>query len=72
MKQSERKNKSLPAAPAGGGNAPSLSELKALRAAQRDRAQRVEELKVRLFRITEQHMDQAVRLIRRWLSDGKK
>lgn len=72
MKQSERKKKSLPAAPAGGENSPSLAELRALRAAHRESAQRVEELKVRLFRITEQHMDQAVRLIRRWLSEAGK
>ena len=47
----------------------SLSQLKALRLAQKESNQRVEELKLRLFHITEQHMDQAVRLIKRWLSD---
>lgn len=47
----------------------SLTQLKTLRRAQKETNQRVEELKLRLFRITEQHMDQAVRLIRRWLSD---
>ena len=47
----------------------SLSQLKALRLAQKESNQRVEELKMRLFHITEQHMDQAVRLIKRWLSD---
>ena len=47
----------------------SLAQLKTLRRAQRETNQRVEELKLRLFRITEQHMDQAVRLIKRWLSD---
>ena len=57
--------------PAGQGNGatPSLSQLRALRLAQKETNQRVEELKLRLFRITEQHMDQAVRLIKRWLSD---
>ena len=40
-----------------------------VRLAQKETNQRVEELKLRLFRITEQHMDQAVRLIKRWLSD---
>ncbi|VZH35005.1 conserved protein of unknown function [Desulfovibrio sp. 86] len=40
-----------------------------MRRAQRETNQRVEDLKLRLFRITEQHMDQAVRLIKRWLSD---
>ena len=47
----------------------SLAQLKTLRRAQKETNQRVEELKLRLFRITEQHMDQAVRLIKRWLSD---
>ncbi|SCM74717.1 flagellar M-ring protein FliF [Desulfovibrio sp. 86] len=47
----------------------SLAQLKTLRRAQRETNQRVEDLKLRLFRITEQHMDQAVRLIKRWLSD---
>ena len=46
-----------------------LSQLKALRLAQTESNQRVEELKMRLFHITEQHMDQAVRLIKRWLAD---
>ena len=53
----------------GNGSTPSLAHLKALRLAQKETNQRVEELKLRLFRITEQHMDQAVRLIKRWLSD---
>lgn len=48
---------------------PALSQLKALRLAQKESNQRVEELKMRLFHITEQHMDQAVRLIKRWLAD---
>ena len=49
-------------------NNASLSQLKALRLAQKESNQRVEELKMRLFHITEQHMDQAVRLIKRWLA----
>lgn len=49
-----------------------LAELKALRKAQRATNQRVEELKMRLFRMTEHHMDQAVNLIRRWMEEGKK
>ena len=60
------------ALPSGGGSAsrlPSLAELKALRHAQRETNQRVEELKLRLYRFTDQHMDQAVHLIRRWLTD---
>lgn len=52
-----------------GPSSSSLAQLKTLRRAQKETNQRVEELKLRLFRITEQHMDQAVRLIKRWLSD---
>lgn len=51
-----------------GGNSLSLEELKALRKARKETNQRVEELKQRLFRITEQHMEQVVRLIKRWLA----
>ena len=64
MKQHESDNRQLPA---GGGRVPSLADLKALRLAQRETNQRVEELKLKLFHITEQHMDHAVRLIRRWM-----
>ena len=53
----------------GGGSTPALSRLKALRLAQKETNQRGEELKLRLFRLTEQHMDQAVRLMKRWLAD---
>ena len=69
MKQLKSDRAGLPARGEGGKNAPSLVELKAMRLAQKETNQRVEELKLRLFRITEQHMDQAVRLIKRWLSD---
>ncbi|MBO4335732.1 MAG: flagellar M-ring protein FliF [Desulfovibrio sp.] len=47
--------------------APSLEELRAQRRERAETNRRVEDLKLRLLRITEQHMDQAVRLIRRWL-----
>lgn len=62
-----------PTAPKGkaAANAPSpeeLAELKALRKAQRDASQRVEELKLRLFQISERHMDQAIALMRRWIN----
>lgn len=68
MKQSGRKSKAL-----ASGMAPEdLAELKAIRLAQKATNQRVEELKMRLFRMTEQHMDQVVSLVRRWLDDGKK
>ncbi|MBO4369068.1 MAG: flagellar M-ring protein FliF [Desulfovibrio sp.] len=48
----------------------STTNLEELRAQHRERMQtnkRVDELKLRLLRITDHHMDQAVRLIRRWL-----
>lgn len=51
---------------------PSLAELRALRKAQKATNQRVEELKMKLFRMTEQHMDQALSLIRGWMDDKKK
>ena len=69
MKQQERKPKALGQ---GGGSAPpDLSELRAIRLAQKATNQRVEDLKLRLFRLTEQHMDQAVSLLRRWMDDNK-
>lgn len=52
---------------AGEGHAPSLAELRAYRHAQKETNRRVEELRLRLFRMTEQHMDQAIRIIKRWL-----
>lgn len=64
MKQLEPKTSdSLPA---------SLEELKALRLAQRATNRRVEELKEKLFRITEQRMDQTVSIIRNWMKPAKK
>lgn len=51
---------------------PELAELKAIRVAQRATNQRVEELKLKLFRVTEQHMDQAISLIRRWMNKKDK
>ncbi len=48
-------------------DAPSLEELRAQRRERVETNRRVEDLKLRLLRMTEQHMDQAVRLIRRWL-----
>lgn len=62
----ERKTKALPKEPL---QPSTMAELKALRLAQKAANRRVEELKMRLFRMTEQHMDQAVSLIRRWLKD---
>jgi len=65
MKQLQPKKAGSPLAESSS----SLSQLKAIRLAQKESNQRVEELKMRLFHITEQHMDQAVRLIKRWLAD---
>lgn len=70
MKQQERKPKALGAG--GGSPPPDLAELRAIRLAQRATNRRVEELKLRLFRLTEQHMDQAVSLLRRWMDDKPK
>lgn len=52
-------------------DAPSLAELKALRAAQRESSRRVEELKLRLFQMTERHMDQAIAIIKSWVNADK-
>jgi hypothetical protein len=64
MKKLERPEH--PALEQAAGNAPSLAELRAKRREQKECVQRIEALKMRIFRITEQHMDQAVRLIHRW------
>ena len=48
-----------------------LAELKAIRLAQRATNKRVEELKDKLLRITEQHMDQTVSIIRKWMKPAK-
>lgn len=69
-KQQERKSGPLPAV--GGGTPPALAELRAMRMAQKATNQRVEELKLKLFRVTEQHMDQAISLIRKWMDTKKK
>ncbi len=72
MKQSKQSKPEPMALGTGGAPPPSLAELRAIRLAQRATNQRVEELKMRLFRMTEQHMDQAVSLIRRWMDNEKK
>ncbi len=69
MKQPGHKTKALGS---GASAPPSLSELRSLRLAQRATNQRVEELKVRLFQLTEQNMEQTVSLIRRWMDDKSK
>lgn len=69
MKQRKSDLQSLPAGEESSSRVPSLAQLKALRHAQKETNRRVEELKLKLFRITEQHMDQAVRLIKRWMAD---
>lgn len=48
---------------------PNLEELRAQRRARREVNQRVEALKVNLLRICEHNVEQAVRLIRRWLKE---
>ncbi|WP_308621261.1 flagellar M-ring protein FliF [uncultured Desulfovibrio sp.] len=68
MKQ-EPKVRALSGGSKGGPQPPALADLRAIRLAQKATSQRVEELKLRVFRMTEQHMDQAVSLIRRWLKD---
>ncbi len=45
----------------------SLDELRAQHRERAETNRRVEELKLSLLRMTEHNMDQAVRLIRRWL-----
>lgn len=70
MKQ-EPKTKALSGGGTSGPQPPALADLRAIRLAHRATNQRVEELKLRVFRMTEQHMDQAVSLIRRWLKDER-
>lgn len=48
-------------------DAPQLAELKALRKAQRESNQRIEELKLRLFQISERHMEQAINIMKQWV-----
>lgn len=49
------------------GNTPALAELRALRTAQKESTQRVEELKLRLFQMTERHMEQAISIMKSWI-----
>ncbi|MDR1857004.1 MAG: flagellar M-ring protein FliF [Desulfovibrio sp.] len=57
---------SLQALPRG-GDASSLPDGRSVRQAKKETAQRVEDLRLQLLRITEKHMDQAVRILRDWL-----
>jgi flagellar biosynthesis/type III secretory pathway M-ring protein FliF/YscJ len=70
MKQPKRPDRS--ALPSSDGDGLSLAELKARRSAQKEYARRIETLKMRIFRVTEQHTERVVRLVRRWLSDNEK
>ncbi|MBQ9405994.1 MAG: flagellar M-ring protein FliF [Desulfovibrio sp.] len=63
MKQ--RKSDSVPML----ANAQKLAEIRAQRRAQRETNHRIEDLKVQLIQFTEKHMEQAVRLIKRWLKE---
>ncbi|MDR2573513.1 MAG: flagellar M-ring protein FliF [Desulfovibrio sp.] len=66
MKQLKRPER--PALSQGDDGSLPLAELKVRRRAQKECGQRIEALKMRIFRIAEQHMEQTVRLTRRWLS----
>ena len=68
MKQ-EPKIKALSGGSRSGPQPPALADLRAIRLAHKATNQRVEDLTLRVFRMPEQHMDQAVSLIRRWLKD---
>ncbi|WP_165072049.1 MULTISPECIES: flagellar M-ring protein FliF [unclassified Desulfovibrio] len=71
MKQQKSSQARLPSGGGAYSKLPDLAELRALRHAQKETNARVEELKLRLFRITEQHMDQAIRIIKRWLAQNE-
>ncbi len=54
----------------GGGQTPSamtLAELKALRDQQREMSRRIEELKLRLFQMSERNIEKTVWLIKTWV-----
>ncbi|MDR2745066.1 MAG: flagellar M-ring protein FliF [Desulfovibrio sp.] len=70
MKQPKQPDR--PGLPQPDRDGQSLAERKARRRAQKEYTQRIETFKTRIFRITDRHMEQAVRLIRRWLSDDDK
>lgn len=46
---------------------PQLAELKAMRKAQRQSTQRIEEIKSRLFQVSERHMDQVINIMKQWV-----
>lgn len=48
-------------------DAPKLAELRALRKEQKESSQRIEELKLRLFQISERHMEQAINIMKQWV-----
>lgn len=51
--------------------APTLEELRIRRQERREVNKRVDELKLKLFRLTEGHMEQTIRVLRTWLSTKK-
>ncbi len=61
-KKSERR--SLEQAISGSGE---IAELKALKKKQRETGRRVEELRLRLLQLSEQHWDQSMSIIKSWL-----
>lgn len=60
------------ALPSSGGNLPDLAKVRAMRLAQRETNHRIEELKLKLLHLTEQHMDKAVNLVREMIASDKK
>ena len=55
-----------------GGVPPSREELRARQLERREANKRVDDLKTKLFRLTEGHMEQTVRILRSWLKQEEK
>ncbi|MBQ7617811.1 MAG: flagellar M-ring protein FliF [Desulfovibrio sp.] len=72
MKPQKSKSKDLVLSGQGGVSPLSLDELREQRRARLETNRRIESLKLSLLRSAEQNIDQAVRLIRRWLWSDKK
>lgn len=50
-------------------NVPTIAELKALQKDKRECSKRIEELKYKLFQLTEKHMSQAVVILKKWTKE---
>lgn len=48
-------------------DAPAIAELRMLHKKKRETTRRLEELKIKIFHVTERHMDQAVSILKGWL-----